>query len=117
MALLALLVFPGAAQADALWTFFAARCLAPFEAIEAPDTSGLTRLGTAWHGEGFEMRFDAQSCEVRGGTPGNPGDLLTGMEEYEFVDGVWRSTTWREPKIEVSTVEDGYRVFETDLEA
>ena len=110
---------PGAAWADPVWDGFAARCLTPYETMAEPVTEGLSAgEDGVWEGDGVVLEVADDTCAVRGAEPGDLSGLLAGFEDYEEVDdGVWQSTTWREPRIEVEALEDGYLVRETDLES
>ena len=109
-----------AAAGDALWTFFEARCLVPYEHIALPDTRDLIRLdGTdIWEGDRFALVLTVTSCAAVGGAGDDLSALLSGRDEYDLQDdGAWQSTTWREPRIEVVSGPYGYAVVETDLES
>jgi len=112
--------FPTAAQADALWDMFEARCLIPYEHVAPPDLRGLDPLGLVWRdpATGLIVTTTEDSCAVTGGTSMDLASLLAPREDYaEIGGGTWQSTTWREPRIEVTATPAGYAVTETDLEA
>ncbi len=101
-----------------LWQVFEARCLIPYEHIALPDTRGLTRIGDVWQGAAYSVTLSPDTCAVTGGQPDDLAVLLARRQGYVALGGdVWRSTTWREPKIEVEALTDGYLVRETDLES
>lgn len=107
-----------AAAGEELWAVFEARCLLPFEHLSLPDTGGLTRDGETWLGDPFPVILTPGTCAVTGAQPDDLGVRLAARDEYVSVgEGVWQSTTWREPRIEVEALPDGYLVRETDLES
>ncbi|MEM9795920.1 MAG: hypothetical protein AAF919_05505 [Pseudomonadota bacterium] len=108
----------GAASADEMWAVFEARCLVPYEHLVLPDTRGLTRDGDIWTGAAFPLTLAPGSCAVTGGMPDDLAIRLASRDEYVRVGAaIWQSTTWREPRIEVEALADGYLVRETDLES
>ncbi|MEM8848907.1 MAG: hypothetical protein AAGE03_02620 [Pseudomonadota bacterium] len=114
---LALLAAPAHA-ADDLWSVFETRCLVPYEHLALPDTRGPTRDGETWTGDGvLDVTITQSACAVTGGAVADLKPLLAERDEYVLTDGVWQSTTWREPKIEVEALADGYLVRETNLES
>lgn len=112
-------LMPEVAVADPVWDVFVARCLAPYEEVMAPVTQGLADGGGGvWTGNGIVMEVAEDTCAVRGGAPGDLAALLVRSQAYVPIgDGVWQSDLWREPRIDVETVADGYLVRETDLES
>ncbi|MEM7489941.1 MAG: hypothetical protein AAF390_12550 [Pseudomonadota bacterium] len=84
-----------------------------------PDTRDLTRDGDVWEGDGpHVLTITADTCAATGTPLGDLAAKLAERQEYILVrDGVWQSTTWREPRIEVEARPDGYLVRETDLES
>ncbi|MFO6466023.1 hypothetical protein ACK8OR_16645 [Jannaschia sp. KMU-145] len=104
---------------DALWAFFEARCLVPYEHILSPDTRDLIRGGAdLFRDDTHTLIVTLDTCTAVGRADDDLGTRLAGRERYEEVaPGVWQSDRWREPRIEVLRDATGYTVRETDLES
>lgn len=122
--LLAAIALPATAQEELrrsqTWAFFVDRCLLPVENVLPPITDALVPQGTSLREEASDLVLTVTEdrCEVAGGDPTDLAALLDGREEYvDQGGGIWQSTTWREPRIEVEATETGYAVTITDLES
>ncbi|GIT92828.1 hypothetical protein JANAI62_32860 [Jannaschia pagri] len=120
-ALAACLAQPSFAAGDRLWDTFERRCLLPYEHLLTPDMRGLTDANGAWSdGSGLRVITTESTCAVTGAATASLSARLMGRSDgrryAEVRAGVWQSDRWREPRIEVEALADGYLVRETDLE-
>ena len=136
---LALVILPAAAQADA-WSAFKARCLDPFEIQSPPVVAGLSGAVLANGDEAYALP-EGREMRVENAPPdGNlacavidpSGAAATGFQEwiaaavaeerYHAVQpGLWRSDTWIEPVLAIEErIINGTRILrivETQLES
>jgi len=113
------------------WAAFVTRCLEPFERFAPVDLDGLVEIGHIVDGfhltKGAMLLLNTDDTGTRSCTVMGPG-LAKGFETWraqaetdnryvQIAPGIWHSSEWIEPVIEVRRGADFVTVVETDLES